>query len=114
MDTHLPLDTTFLQPPMPPAGEIAFISHSGAICAAVIDWIRGQGIGLSNLISLGNQADVNETDMLAPVAAARHTHVLTMYLEGHQRRAALRRRSPEGHPAQTGHRPESWALRKRA
>ncbi len=82
MDTHLPLDTTFLQPPMPPAGEIAFISHSGAICAAVIDWIRGQGIGLSNLISLGNQADVNETDMLAPVAAARHTHVLTMYLEG--------------------------------
>ena len=44
MDTHLPLDTTFLQPPMPPAGEIAFISHSGAICAAVIDWIRGQGM----------------------------------------------------------------------
>jgi acetyltransferase len=82
MDTHLPLDTTFLQPPMPPAGEIAFISHSGAICAAVIDWIRGQGIGLSNLISLGNQADVNETDMLAPVAAGRHTRVLTMYLEG--------------------------------
>jgi len=82
INTHLPLDTTFLQPPLAPAGEIAFISHSGAICAAVVDWIRGQGIGLSHLISLGNQVDINETDMLAPVAADRYTSVLTMYLEG--------------------------------
>lgn len=82
MDTHLPLDTTFLQPPEPPAGEIAFISHSGAICAAVIDWIKGQGIGLSHVISLGNQVDVNETDVLAPVAADPETGVITMYLEG--------------------------------
>jgi len=82
INTHLPLDTTFLQPPLAPAGEIAFISHSGAICAALVDWIRGQGIGLSHLISLGNQVDINETDMLAPVAADRYTSVLTMYLEG--------------------------------
>jgi acetyltransferase len=82
MDTHLPLDTTFLQPPAPPAGEVAFISHSGAICAGVIDWVRGQGFGISHLISLGNQANVTETDMLAPVAADRHTGVLTLYLEG--------------------------------
>ena len=81
-DTHLPLDTTFLQPPPPPVGEISFISHSGAICAAVIDWIRGQGFGLSTLISLGNQADVNETDVLAPVAADPNTHVITLYMEG--------------------------------
>lgn len=82
MNTHLPIDTTFLQPPMPPGGEIAFISHSGAICAAVIDWIKGQGIGLSHIISLGNQVDVNETDMLAPLAADPKTSVITMYLEG--------------------------------
>jgi acetyltransferase len=81
-DTHLPLDTTFLPPPGAPKGEIAFISHSGAICAAVIDWVRGQGIGLSALISLGNQADVNETDVLEPVAANLHTRVLTLYIEG--------------------------------
>ncbi len=49
IDTHLPLDTTFLPPPGPTAGDIAFISHSGAICAAVIDWARGQGFGLSRL-----------------------------------------------------------------
>ena len=82
MNTHLPLDTTFLQPPMPPAGSVAFLSHSGAICAAIGDWIKGQGIGFSHLISLGNQADVTETDLLAPMAADPHTHVITLYLEG--------------------------------
>ena len=82
LDTHLPLDATFLPPPGPPPGDVAFISHSGAICAAVIDWARGQGFGLSRLVSLGNQADVNETDVLAPVSEDRFTRVLTLYLEG--------------------------------
>lgn len=82
LDTHLPIDATFLSPPGPTPGDIAFISHSGAICAAVIDWARGQGFGLSRLVSLGNQADVSETDVLAPVAADPYTRVLTLYLEG--------------------------------
>jgi acetate---CoA ligase (ADP-forming) len=82
LDTHLPLDATFLPPPGPTPGDVAFISHSGAICAAVIDWARGQGFGLSRLVSLGNQVDVNETDVLAAVAADRFTQVLTLYLEG--------------------------------
>ena len=82
LDTHLPLDATFLPPPGPTPGDVAFISHSGAICAAVIDWARGQGFGLSRLVSLGNQVDVNETDILDPVAADPFTRVLTLYLEG--------------------------------
>jgi acetate---CoA ligase (ADP-forming) len=82
IDTHLPLDATFLPPPGPLPGDVAFISHSGAICAAVIDWARGQGFGLSLLVSLGNQVDVNETDVLAPLAADPFTRVLTLYLEG--------------------------------
>ncbi len=81
IDTHLPIDTSFLQPPGPPTGEIAFISHSGAVCAAVIDWIRGQGIGLSNLISLGNEVDVCESDILPIMAANPHARVITMYME---------------------------------
>jgi acetyltransferase len=48
----------------------------------VIDWARGQGFGLSRMVSLGNQADVTETDLLAPVAEDPHTRVITMYLEG--------------------------------
>jgi acetyltransferase len=82
LDTHLPMDATFLPPPGPLPGEVAFVSHSGAICAAVIDWARGQSFGLSRLVSLGNQADVNETDVLASVAADPFTRVLTLYLEG--------------------------------
>ncbi len=82
LDTHLPLDATFLPPPGPLPGDVAFISHSGAICAAVIDWARGQGFGLSRLVSLGNQVDVNETDVLALVASDPFTRVLTLYLEG--------------------------------
>ena len=84
IDTHLPMDTTFIQPPMPEAGEIAFITHSGALGAAMIDWARGEGFGFSRLISLGNQMDVNETDMLVPFAEDAHTKVVTMYLEGIQ------------------------------
>ncbi len=82
LDTHFPIDTTFLPPPGPTPGDVAFISQSGAICAAVIDWARGQGYGLSRLLSLGNQADVSETDMLAPVASDPYTNVLALYIEG--------------------------------
>ena len=81
LDTHLPLDTTFLQPPMPAQGHIGFISHSGAFCAAIIDWARAQGFGFSQLVSLGNQADVNETDMLPILAQDEHTRVIVLYME---------------------------------
>src|SRR3990172_8654535 len=81
LDTHLPLDTTFLQPPMPAQGGIAFVSHSGAFCAAIIDWARGQGFGFSQIVSLGNQADVNETDVLPEVAKDEHTRVIVLYME---------------------------------
>jgi len=81
INPHLRLDTTFLQPPMPAAGHIGFVSHSGAFCAAIIDWARAQGFGFSQLVSLGNQADVNETDMLPMVAADEHTRVIVLYME---------------------------------
>ena len=81
LDTHLPLDTTFLQPPMRAQGHIGFISHSGAFCAAIIDWARAQGFGFSQLVSLGNQADVNETDMLPILAQDEHTRVIVLYME---------------------------------
>lgn len=81
IDTHLPLDTTFLQPPMPEKGGIGFLSHSGAFAAAIIDWARGQGFGFSRIVSLGNQADVNETDMLPMLTDDDATKVVTMYLE---------------------------------
>jgi acetyl coenzyme A synthetase (ADP forming)-like protein len=82
LDTHLPIDTTFLPLPGPIPGDIAFLSHSGAVCEAVIDWARGQGFGLSRLVSLGNQMDLTETDLLIPTADDENTRVITMYIEG--------------------------------
>jgi len=81
LDTHFPMDTTFLPNPGPIPGDIAFLSHSGAICAAVIDWARGRGLGFSRLVSLGNQMDINETDLLLTTAEDDNTRVITMYLE---------------------------------
>jgi acetyltransferase len=81
LDTHLPLDTTFLPPPPPQAGNIAFLSHSGAFCAAIIDWSRRQGFGFSRLVSLGNQADLTETDLLPAIADDPHTRAIALYLE---------------------------------
>lgn len=81
IDTHLPLDTSFLQPPMPARGHIGFISQSGAFCAATIDWARGEGFGFSRIISLGNQADVNETQLLSALAEDENTRVIVLYME---------------------------------
>jgi acetyltransferase len=81
LDTHYPLDITFLPPPLPTPGDIGFLSHSGAFCAAVIDWSRQQGFSFSRLVSLGNQTDITETDLLQLMSADPHTRVLAMYIE---------------------------------
>lgn len=81
MVTHAALNITFLKD-MPQPGEIGFLSQSGGLCAAVINWAPQAGIGFSRIISLGNQADINETDMLAAFADSKNTRVITVYLEG--------------------------------
>lgn len=81
IDTHTPVNTTFVVG-MPEPGEIGFISHSGAMVAAIIDWASGSGIGFSRIVSLGNQIDVNETDMIRSIAEDPNTKVITGYIEG--------------------------------
>jgi len=81
IDTHTPVNTTFVTG-MPEQGEIGFSSQSGAMVAAVIDWARGAGVGFSRLISLGNQVDVNETQMIEALKEDPQTWVITTYIEG--------------------------------
>jgi len=50
--------------------------------AAVIDWARGAGVGFSRIVSLGNQMDVNITEMMATVGDDSQTRVITAYIEG--------------------------------
>ncbi len=66
---------------MPLPGNIAFVSQSGALCTAVLDYAKGQGIGFSKVISLGNKADINENDFLAYLWQDPHTQVILLYLE---------------------------------
>ncbi|MGD8427723.1 MAG: acetate--CoA ligase family protein [Balneolaceae bacterium] len=81
IDTHTPVNTTFVTG-MPEPGEIGFSSQSGAMVAAVIDWARGAGVGFSRIVSLGNQIDVNETQMIETLSEDPQTKVITAYIEG--------------------------------
>jgi acetate---CoA ligase (ADP-forming) len=80
IDTRTPLNTTFVRG-MPAQGNIAFLSQSGALCGGVIDWVLARGVGFSRLMSVGNEADVNETDLLPFLATDEHSRVLALYLE---------------------------------
>ncbi|RKY09932.1 MAG: CoA-binding protein [Planctomycetota bacterium] len=66
---------------MPGVGNIAFISQSGALCTAVLDYADGRDIGLSKVISFGNKAGVNEVDLLRYLKDDPDTDVILMYLE---------------------------------
>jgi len=66
---------------MPKSGNIAFISQSGALCTAVLDYAEGRDIGFSKFISFGNKADVNEIDLLRYLEKDPDTDVILMYLE---------------------------------
>ena len=66
---------------MPKAGNIAFISQSGALCTAVLDYAEGRNTGFSKFVSFGNKADVNEIDLLRYLRDDPDTDVILMYLE---------------------------------
>ena len=81
IDTHLPIDTSFVTLPPPPKGDLALISQSGAVCGVIMDWAHDQGFGFSRLLSLGNEADVTETDMLPGMLEDKNTRAITFYIE---------------------------------
>ena len=81
MDTHVPIDTTFIAK-MPQPGPIGFASHSGAIVGGTIDWAISMGVGYSRILSLGNQVDVSLADGTRMLAQDPHTTVINLYAEG--------------------------------
>lgn len=80
MDTHTPINASFAAG-FPNKGDIAFISQSGALCASILDWSLDQGIGFSKFVSLGNKADLSETDFIADASADNYTKVILCYIE---------------------------------
>lgn len=71
---------------MPNKGNISFISQSGALCTAVLDFAADRGFGFSKFISIGNKADVDELDLLKYYHADPETHVIMIYMEELARR----------------------------
>ncbi len=67
---------------MPLAGDIAFISQSGALGTAVLDFTLLEEMGISRFVSYGNKADVDETDLLAALGHDEETSVILAYMEG--------------------------------
>ncbi|NLF56977.1 MAG: CoA-binding protein [Candidatus Hydrogenedens sp.] len=66
---------------MPKPGSISVLSQSGALCTAILDWSEGRGVGLAKLLSIGNKADISETDLLLCLAEDAQTSVIAAYLE---------------------------------
>ncbi|MBI3286559.1 MAG: acetate--CoA ligase family protein, partial [Chloroflexi bacterium] len=79
-DPAVRLNATFARS-MPRPGNIAFLSQSGALTTAVLDYAQGKGIGFSKLVSLGNKADVTELELLAALRDDARTDVILLYLE---------------------------------
>jgi acetyltransferase len=66
---------------MPEEGNIAFLSQSGALCTAVLDYALAKHIGFSKFVSFGNKADISEIDLLYYLKDDPKTKVILVYLE---------------------------------
>jgi acetate---CoA ligase (ADP-forming) len=80
MDTHAPYNASFSKE-FALKGDIAFLSQSGALCLAILDWSFSEGLGFSKFVSLGNKADLNEVDFIADAADDEYSKVVLCYLE---------------------------------
>ncbi len=80
IDTQNNFNASFA-PEIPLKGSIAFVSQSGALGAAMLDWAKARGIGFSKFISLGNEADLTEIEFLEYLASDKNTKAIMLYLE---------------------------------
>lgn len=83
VDLYSGLNTTFIKG-LPRKGNIAFISQSGAVCGATVDYLLDKGCGFTHFVSLGNEADVTETDMLEFLSQDDRVKALAVYAESIQ------------------------------
>ncbi len=82
IDTFTPINATFAAG-TPPRGNISFMSQSGALQTAILDWsLASRDLGFSRFVSLGNKADVSETDLMLDWADDPQTRVILAYVEG--------------------------------
>ncbi len=79
-DPEIRLDGTFATV-YPPPGRVGFLSQSGALGLAVMEYATELGLGLSTFVSVGNRADISGTDLIAYWAMDERTDVILLYIE---------------------------------
>ncbi|MEY2632506.1 MAG: hypothetical protein RIR00_1160, partial [Pseudomonadota bacterium] len=77
----LGLNSTFARVTATP-GNLAFVSQSGAMCAAVLDWAKANSVGFSTVISMGSTVDVDFGEILDYLIYDNRTHYILLYVEG--------------------------------
>ena len=63
-------------------GQLALVSQSGALTAAILDWAKQTRVGFSTVVTLGAHTQVNLAATLDFLASDRHTHGIVVYMEG--------------------------------
>ena len=80
LSPHAGLNASFANIDAQP-GELAFVSQSGALVTAMLDWADAQSIGFSHFVSLGEHADVDFGDLLDYLATDARTRAILLYIE---------------------------------
>jgi len=79
-DPTVSLNATFSEH-LPPRGNIAFVSQSGALCAGILSYGIAERIGFSQFVSVGNRAGIDENDLLNALGRDPATRVILLYVE---------------------------------
>lgn len=77
---HIALTASFATD-MPPQGNVAFISQSGALCTSLLNWSLQENVGFSQFVSVGNMLDVGVADSIDYFAMDRWTDSIILYVE---------------------------------
>jgi acetyltransferase len=80
MNPRTGLNATFAQANALP-GNIAFLSQSGALCTAILDWSRRENVGFSGFVSVGSMLDVNWGDLIYHFGDDPYTTSILIYME---------------------------------
>jgi acetyltransferase len=80
MNPHRMLNATFASTMARP-GHLGFISQSGALCTAILDWSRREMVGFSAFVSVGSMLDVGWGDLIQYLGDDPKTHSIVLYME---------------------------------
>lgn len=80
MNTAASLNCSFIGA-LPPTGNVAILSQSGALCSVLLELVIHDYLGVSRVVSMGNKADISGVDLLRSFAADESTEVIAGYIE---------------------------------